>query len=125
MWIEDINEAIFDLRTQEAISRDGLRQSLALILEYRIVSIGDCPVDEIEPTYERENTHRVVNEDDIVDIITEDYEKEESQDNDKNEDIEEDLISLKRTYSVAEKIEYLSKLLDIFEEDDIDNNVKE
>jgi hypothetical protein len=68
------------------INTDNLQKALRAISETGIVSIDDCPTDELDPEFERENVHRIIDENDIVDIVLEGYEKEESAIDNKEDD---------------------------------------
>ena len=45
---------------------DNLRETLTSITNTGLISIEDCPTEELDPVFERENVHRVVREEEIV-----------------------------------------------------------
>ncbi|OAD65286.1 hypothetical protein PHYBLDRAFT_153528 [Phycomyces blakesleeanus NRRL 1555(-)] len=109
----------------EKVLVEGLEETLDKIAGSSILSLEDCPTSKSDPLYERQCTHRVINENEIADIVMKEYDADDNAaNNNSNEEIAEveSAVPFKRTYSASEKFEYVCTLLDILEDEDIDRD---
>lgn len=90
-----------------------------------MVSLDDCPTDEIEPQYERDNVHRIVNEDEIINVVLEACDEQEEEIEEREDADEHNDIAKKRSYTSMEKFSSISNTLNILynEEEDVDKHV--
>ncbi|OAD77058.1 hypothetical protein PHYBLDRAFT_142571 [Phycomyces blakesleeanus NRRL 1555(-)] len=129
---EDVNQAMIQQSLAEKVLIEGLQETLDKIAGSGLLSLEDCPTNESDPLYERQCTHRVVNENEIADIVMEEYDANKNAANNSCCDVPmndeetaevEPAVSFKRTYSASEKFEYVCTLLDILEDEDIDRDL--
>ncbi|OAD67400.1 hypothetical protein PHYBLDRAFT_151653 [Phycomyces blakesleeanus NRRL 1555(-)] len=109
----------------EKVLIEGLQETLDKIAGSGLLSLEDCPTNESDPLYKRQCTHRVVNENEIADIVMEEYDADENAAINSNEETAEveSAVSFKRTYSASEMFECVCTLLDILEDEDIDRDL--
>ena len=94
---------------------ENLRETLTSITDTGLISIEDCPTEELDPVFERENVHRVVREEEIVDIVLEETDSVEKNEDDEHE--MEDEFVRKTEYTASKKLDYLTKVLDILDDE--------
>ncbi|OAD68445.1 hypothetical protein PHYBLDRAFT_69005 [Phycomyces blakesleeanus NRRL 1555(-)] len=103
----------------------GLEETLDKIAGSGLLSLEDCQISISDLLYERQCTHKVINENKITDIVIEEYDTDNNAaNNNSNEEIAEveSAVPFKRTYSASKKFKYVCTLLDILEYEDIDRD---
>ncbi|KAL7314570.1 hypothetical protein PS15m_006141 [Mucor circinelloides] len=110
-----VEQAILNQRLDEMSATDNLRETLTSITNTGLISIEDCPTEELDPVFERENVHRVVREEEIVDIVLEETDSVEKNEDDEHE--MEDEFVRKTEYTASKKLDYLTKVLDILDDE--------
>ncbi|OAD76883.1 hypothetical protein PHYBLDRAFT_142389 [Phycomyces blakesleeanus NRRL 1555(-)] len=121
----NVNQAMIQQSLAEKVLVEGLEEALDKIARSGLLSLEDYPTSKSDPLYERQCTHRVINENEIADIVMEEYDADDNAaNNNSNEEIAEveSAVPFKRTYSTLEKFECVCMLLDILEDKDIDRD---
>ncbi|OAD80854.1 hypothetical protein PHYBLDRAFT_161492 [Phycomyces blakesleeanus NRRL 1555(-)] len=121
----DVNQAMIQQSLTEKVLVEGLEETLDNIAGSGLLSLEDCPTSKSDPLYERQYTHRVINENEITDIVMEKYDADNNAaNNNSNEEIVEvkSAVPFKRTYSASEKFECVCTLLNILEDKDINRD---
>ncbi|OAD67263.1 hypothetical protein PHYBLDRAFT_63741 [Phycomyces blakesleeanus NRRL 1555(-)] len=122
---EDVNQAMIQQSLTEKVLVKGLKETLDKIAGSGLLSLEDCPTSKSDPLYERQCTHRVINENEIADIVMEEHDTDNNAaNNNSNKEIAEveSAVPFKRTYSALEKFECICTLLDILEDENIDRD---
>ena len=120
LTIDNGNTAAELIMQQEARAVAELDQKIDDITSAGQITLDECPATTLDPEFERCAVHRIINEEQIVDVLEDD---EEGDQDDGYEEIDVN-VQVKPKYTTTQKLECFTRFLDILDqEDDLDSKI--